>query len=524
MYSPEVQRLREVRLCNINSLFLTGSANTNRFEHSVGTAYLAQINIESPEQSQLKLTKKQKETFIVAALLHDIANGPFGHSYEYIMEKQGFVPEKGIRDVISDGGLGSYKQSVTLPVENIFFGKPKTLYGILEKGKINIDEVSSIIGGNHRLNPMIAASIDLDNIDNVFRMAYHMGIPFTLTAPVALAKSMCISDGKVVFKKEAEPFLNEWYEVRKRVYKFLLLNPQEFAGKYMLTEAMDIVFECIAENKAKSKDIKWFYTDYELMNSLYEQKEVWLKRKMLLLHGLNTEKLKEIINDTSDECKKAKLRDYLEALEFTVPIKEKGKSGDSNRLKLNDDYSFDVDGQGNVTITDRSMEFTIISDSIYKVINSQYNPSKIISRLMTGDLYDCLMIIKTQDIKKYNDFLDYSKRIMIETAIETSIKRDSQFSHLKIGIHPILDVNKTERQLNVIFEGYKLMTIGEKPSKYLLLGVFLKNEPYGLAHAKTPLSKQRSKLKEIINSYFASYFESDIVEVQLYEEADKYGK
>lgn len=87
MLSPEVQRLREVRLCNINSLCITGSSNTNRFEHSVGTAYLAAINIEAAVQKHLKLTKKEKETFIIAALLHDVANGPFGHSYEYIMEK-----------------------------------------------------------------------------------------------------------------------------------------------------------------------------------------------------------------------------------------------------------------------------------------------------------------------------------------------------------------------------------------------------------------------------------------------------
>jgi HD superfamily phosphohydrolase len=61
MMSPEVQRLREVRLCNINSLCITGSANTNRFEHSVGTAYLAQINMESPAQRHLKLGKKEKD-------------------------------------------------------------------------------------------------------------------------------------------------------------------------------------------------------------------------------------------------------------------------------------------------------------------------------------------------------------------------------------------------------------------------------------------------------------------------------
>lgn len=78
MLSPEVQRLREVRLCNINSLCITGSANTNRFEHSVGTAYLAQLNIESSAQNHLKLGKNGKDTFVIAALLHDVANGPFG--------------------------------------------------------------------------------------------------------------------------------------------------------------------------------------------------------------------------------------------------------------------------------------------------------------------------------------------------------------------------------------------------------------------------------------------------------------
>ena len=72
MLSPEVQRLREVRLCNINSLCITGSSNTNRFEHSVGTAYLAALNINSNLQKHLKLSKKEKEIFIIAALLHDV--------------------------------------------------------------------------------------------------------------------------------------------------------------------------------------------------------------------------------------------------------------------------------------------------------------------------------------------------------------------------------------------------------------------------------------------------------------------
>ena len=210
MLSPEVQRLREVRLCNINSLCITGSSNTNRFEHSVGTAYLAAINIEAAVQKHLKLTKKEKETFIIAALLHDVANGPFGHSYEYIMEKKGFIPEQGLGDVLGDvvsTGIGAHKNSS--PFETIFFGKLRALTSILNGSQK--EEVSQIIAGCHPLSKLISDSIDLDNIDNVFRMAYHMGLDFRKEAPIKLAESMFIENGSVVFLQEAKTYLEEWY-------------------------------------------------------------------------------------------------------------------------------------------------------------------------------------------------------------------------------------------------------------------------------------------------------------------------
>ena len=54
------------------------------------------------------------EIFIIAALLHDVANGPFGHSYEYIMEKKGFIPEQGLEAVFTDVvsvGVDAHKNS-----------------------------------------------------------------------------------------------------------------------------------------------------------------------------------------------------------------------------------------------------------------------------------------------------------------------------------------------------------------------------------------------------------------------------
>ena len=524
MLSPEVQRLREVRLCNINSLCITGSSNTNRFEHSVGTAYLAAINIEAAVQKHLKLTKKEKETFIIAALLHDVANGPFGHSYEYIMEKKGFIPEQGLGDVLGDvvsTGIGAHKNSS--PFETIFFGKLRALTSILNGSQK--EEVSQIIAGCHPLSKLISDSIDLDNIDNVFRMAYHMGLDFRKEAPIKLAESMFIENGSVVFLQEAKTYLEEWYLVRQRVYKFLLLNPQEFAGKYMLTEAMDILFECISQGKAEGRDIKWNYTDYQLMEELDLLKEKWLKRKTLLLENVDAKVVAEIKGEESKEEQRSLLKEYLEGLTLTVSIKEKGKTGESNKLLLSENFSYEIKEDGTATIKNRNMDFEISGSKLYKVVNIRYNTSQIISRLMTGDLYQCLMILETPDVSKYGNFLEYSKRITLEDELEAKIRASKDFSRLSIGLHPILDINKTERQLRVLFKDMAdPVVIGNTASKKLLIGVFIKNEPYGLRHAKFSLGSKQNKLIDIVTEYFASYFENGAKVVPLYEEADRYGQ
>ena len=524
MLSPEVQRLREVRLCNINSLCITGSSNTNRFEHSVGTAYLAAINIEAAVQKHLKLTKKEKETFIIAALLHDVANGPFGHSYEYIMEKKGFIPEQGLGDVLGDvvsTGIGAHKNSS--PFETIFFGKLRALTSILNGSQK--EEVSQIIAGCHPLSKLISDSIDLDNIDNVFRMAYHMGLDFRKEAPIKLAESMFIENGSVVFLQEAKTYLEEWYLVRQRVYKFLLLNPQEFAGKYMLTEAMDILFECISQGKAEGRDIKWNYTDYQLMEELDLLKEKWLKRKTLLLENVDAKVMAEIKGEESKEEQRSLLKEYLEGLTLTVSIKEKGKTGESKKLLLSENFSYEIEEDGTATIKNRNMDFEISGSKLYKVVNIRYNTSQIISRLMTGDLYQCLMILETPDVSKYGNFLEYSKRITLEDELEAKIRASKDFSRLSIGLHPILDINKTERQLRVLFKDMAdPVVIGNTASKKLLIGVFIKNEPYGLRHAKFSLGSKQNKLIDIVTEYFASYFENGAKVVPLYEEADRYGQ
>src|SRR5881275_1181424 len=74
---PIVQRLRHVRLSNIDSVCIPGISNISRYEHSLGVAFLAsQVGFNSTLSTDDSLVLQ------AASLIHDSAITPFGHLAE----------------------------------------------------------------------------------------------------------------------------------------------------------------------------------------------------------------------------------------------------------------------------------------------------------------------------------------------------------------------------------------------------------------------------------------------------------
>jgi HD superfamily phosphohydrolase len=264
LQSPELQRLREIRLCNINSLCLTGGANINRYEHAIGTCHLA---IECSREWFFNTNFSQKDLikFYIAALVHDIANSAFGHSIEYIEKKEGFNPEEAfVKLIFGDKSGYTYHN---LEFEPVFFGLqkrlPKILIDDLKLSDNDIKDIGDFISGKGKFGKLISNRIDLDNIDNVFRLAYHIGIKFNHTTPMLLAKSLFINNlGQLTLKDNSVSLVLEWLQIRKKLYDLLLLNKDEFSGKAMLTEAIE---------KSKIENLKpfhWYDTDWRILEKL----------------------------------------------------------------------------------------------------------------------------------------------------------------------------------------------------------------------------------------------------------------
>lgn len=258
-----LQRLRDIRLSNINSQF-SGINSISRYEHSLGTAHLATILIK-----KLNISDINGNELIMAALLHDAASPPFGHSIEYLFKQydSSYSHEKNISQILS--GESSAELSI--------YGQHTQKWGLefnikefIEKEKIEaeISNIKDIILGTHPLGQFLCNDIDIDNIDNVNRLLNAMGLLKEKQYIMNIINSMSYHDKRRIMNVNEISNLEIWLDNRKILYNELMNNPYDFSAKAMIFYASKIAIN----NLDLLSKLDWLLTDSELIEKLYSSK------------------------------------------------------------------------------------------------------------------------------------------------------------------------------------------------------------------------------------------------------------
>ena len=258
---PVLQRLRHIRLSNINSMDIPSVANISRFEHVIGVAHLAaEVGFRG------HLSKFDDLVLRGSALLHDWAITSFGHLVEEALQYvgTGFDHEERFREIV----LGKSHDEIMGIDLQILEGRQTGIRQWSQKmmGSDSDDLVRGImdhIRGEGRMGRVIAGDIDLDNIDNLFRMAFHMGFPVDRATPRRLARAMIGitgEPGEPVFQVTAEADIDSWRQVRRAVYQNLMLAERDFVGKLMILYASVQAYEA---GELKSSD--WHLVDHDFI-------------------------------------------------------------------------------------------------------------------------------------------------------------------------------------------------------------------------------------------------------------------
>jgi HD superfamily phosphohydrolase len=163
--TPEFRRLARISQLGLVVLVYP-AANHTRFEHSLGVycnalVYLQQLAADP--RFAAEITAEDAETFIVAALLHDLGHWPFCHPIEDMR-----LPGVPTHELFANSFLLEGEVADTLRDDwNI---QPRDITALLsEKPRTT---------GQRILKSLLSGPIDIDKMDYLSRDSLHAGVPY----------------------------------------------------------------------------------------------------------------------------------------------------------------------------------------------------------------------------------------------------------------------------------------------------------------------------------------------------------
>ncbi len=166
--TPAFQRLRHVKQLSTVRLVYP-SANHTRFEHSLGVYHLARQALDG-----LDLDPDTAAHVRVAALLHDVGHGPYGHQTEGIIRRRTGRDHDEVGWLLTDSD--------------------REICRVLERNGLDPERVAALIAGGEGVGALISGELDVDRMDYLVRDAHHTGVPYGTVDTGRLVNELRLTD------------------------------------------------------------------------------------------------------------------------------------------------------------------------------------------------------------------------------------------------------------------------------------------------------------------------------------------
>lgn len=244
-----VQRLRRIRQLS-GAEYVYPAANHTRFEHALGTMYLAGVLAEA---LPVELAKDDIEELKIAALLHDVGHGPFSHIFDQFLIKQygkthedvttWIINSSSIKDALQDEGLNSSD------LARLSVGK------LHDKQKPFLDQI-------------ISSTVDVDKMDFIPRDSYHTGAGYGQADVFRLIYTMGVFEGNLAVGVTALPTLETFLLARLESFRAIYFHRASRAVQIMLVRALELAKDEIGVIDFKYPDEYLRLDDYVVWSML----------------------------------------------------------------------------------------------------------------------------------------------------------------------------------------------------------------------------------------------------------------
>ncbi len=219
--TPEMQRLRRVRQLGLAYLVYPG-AQHSRFEHSLGAAHAAGMMLEAVGRSR----DEWADAVIAAALLHDIAHAPFGHTFE---DERPILPRHDTVERMARALRGTV-------------GEELAKLGCGDRAQAILTGVQDVPAW---ARDIVAGSVDADLLDYLRRDAYFTGVRQSYDERVL--QSLALLDGRLGVQLARHGRIR--LDARSEVL-------QLFRMRYILTERVYLHHTKIAAGAMLAKSVE----------------------------------------------------------------------------------------------------------------------------------------------------------------------------------------------------------------------------------------------------------------------------
>jgi len=370
------------------------SANHCRFEHCLGTMYLA-----GKVAKTLGLSKDDAQYFRLATLLHDVGHGPFSHAFEeYLKERKKIrghedltkwvILNSEIKDIISDSGF-DLKKIAELSI-----------------GKIRDEKLSF-------LNPLVLGVIDVDKMDFLVRDAYFTKSKYREIGVNELASSVKkVNEGKVAWGHRYLSSLERFFQCKEDMYVSVYYSKK--------VRAIDIMIKAMLRFSDEQFDWCSFkeIDDFKLLTDSYV-----LGKMQTMSHSRSSStELALAVRLYKDLLKKNLLRNVFEKTYFTYNLscedfvanaEEEILNELENSLNLDRRLTF-VDVQhlspGSVmsfTKTDQVKVYVLLGENVFDIMDMRDSLRRLLST--------CYRVIRVYTASKYAKKLRKMKDIIQKT-------------------------------------------------------------------------------------------------------------
>jgi HD superfamily phosphohydrolase len=258
--TPEVTRIADVKQLGPGYISFPGATHTRK-EHCIGVAFLAKTLAD-----ELKLEDSEKLELQVAAILHDVAHGPFSHTTEELLEHTlENKHDKRAKDMIL-GTKYSLQEDNEWIAEKIKTEELCELSDVLDEIGVEKDRIASIIVNKdikeEYLGQIINSPVDVDRMDFVLRDAHYTGITHGVHEPYMLLKSIKKLDDYLVYDIGGLSWLEQLLIARLHMYGDVYYDKQKRIAEGMIQRALEYL---ILDKKALSPQQLQAMTDTDVL-------------------------------------------------------------------------------------------------------------------------------------------------------------------------------------------------------------------------------------------------------------------